>query len=95
MTYVDGDEVCAYRGDDGKQCAAGCLIPDSEYDHTYEGCSVVSVSFFDRWPETAVALVVELQATHDNKAPFDWERNFKKLASMFDLTYTPVSEVSP
>lgn len=28
---------CAYRGDDGRKCAVGCLIPDSLYDETMEG----------------------------------------------------------
>ena len=27
---------CAYRGDNGKMCAVGCLIPDSEYIKSIE-----------------------------------------------------------
>jgi len=34
VTILSGDTTftCAYRGDDGLQCSAGCLIPDDMYD---------------------------------------------------------------
>lgn len=28
---------CAYRGENGKKCAIGCLIPDDLYDYSFEG----------------------------------------------------------
>lgn len=34
------DGVCLYRGDNGLQCAAGCLIPDELYSEALEEKSV-------------------------------------------------------
>ena len=34
------DDNCKYRGVDGTACALGCLIPDSLYDKSIEGCAV-------------------------------------------------------
>lgn len=34
---------CAYRGDGGRKCAAGHLIPDSEYKESYENQVLVSM----------------------------------------------------
>lgn len=30
-------ETCAYRGNDGRRCAVGCLITDQAYDPGFEG----------------------------------------------------------
>lgn len=34
---TDEDAVCFYRGDGGKMCAIGALIPDSQYTANVEG----------------------------------------------------------
>ena len=33
------DGRCAYRGDGGRTCALGCLIPDEKYSRKFEGLS--------------------------------------------------------
>lgn len=42
MAWSDKDAamMCAYRGDGGLQCAAGCMIPDDKYEKRFEGCGV-------------------------------------------------------
>lgn len=34
---VGTKSVCRYRTDDGLKCAVGCLIPDEDYDTSWEG----------------------------------------------------------
>lgn len=33
--------ICSYRGDEGRQCAIGCLISDSDYDPDIEGLTPI------------------------------------------------------
>ena len=37
---MGGDGGCAYRGDEGRMCAVGCLIPDSVMDLEYNNSPV-------------------------------------------------------
>jgi hypothetical protein len=34
--------TCAYRGEEGRKCAVGCLIPDNKYTEDLEGLGVLS-----------------------------------------------------
>jgi len=36
----EGESLCQYRGEGGRSCAIGCLIPDELYNQVYEGRSV-------------------------------------------------------
>jgi hypothetical protein len=64
-----GYPSCAYRGDNGTMCAAGCLIPDEEYKSWFEGLPWDKVghtipslaSLTDRDHE----LINSLQGVHD------------------------------
>lgn len=75
---------CAYRGHDGLQCAAGCLIPDKEYKSTFEGksakgvaCESTGGTFFGH----DVNLVYELQQCHDYCPVVRWRRRLREIAS--------------
>ena len=35
---------CAYRGDEGRKCAAGHLIPDEDYNPAYEGMGIIALA---------------------------------------------------
>lgn len=35
-----GEELCAYRGDNGLKCAAGCLISNDEYNPIMDGLKI-------------------------------------------------------
>ncbi len=91
---MDGD-ACRYRSKDGMQCAAGCLIPDSDYSSDMEDKNVAAVSFFKNVYGPALDLIWRLQGTHDRSPLTEWELDWESVANDYDLTYTPVSEVAP
>jgi len=41
---VDANGYCAYRGQDGRRCAIGCLIADEFYNSALEGLSAEAES---------------------------------------------------
>ena len=65
--------ICAYRGEGGKSCAIGYLIPDDLYHPSFEGMSVVSLlrvedhlrEFFQITNLEDLYFLRELQETHD------------------------------
>ena len=73
---LSADNFCAYRGDLGRKCAFGHLIPDSLYESRFEGSSAYAIlchNVGSRYSSRLAAsleqhsdLVVELQQTHDN-----------------------------
>ena len=69
------DQGCAYRGDDGTMCAAGCLIPDDEYSPAFEGmpwdCIAQEVPSFANEPQGVHDLIASLQGVHDDE--WSWE----------------------
>ncbi len=77
-----------YRGTAGRMCAAGCLIPDSEYTPAMEGAAVATLPFFRGWSRDTVRLLTRLQRAHDTHAPAYWESFFPIIARDFGLVYT-------
>ena len=69
---VDGEGVCAYRGDNGLKCAAGCLMGDDEYDHEMERLSWSWLVGKGKVPSKHSSLISDLQGIHDNYPPYDW-----------------------
>ena len=69
---------CAYRGEGGLKCAAGCLIPDEEYSPEMEGRNWHTLASRDSVYRGVaekighVPLVVALQLVHDGVD--NWER---------------------
>lgn len=65
------DLGCAYRGDDGTMCAAGCLIPDDEYSRAFEGmpwnCIWKEVPSFANASFEDHDLIGSLQGVHDDE----------------------------
>ena len=83
-TYVFSDggyPRCAYRGDNGTMCAAGCLIPDEEYDQGFEGCSWFVIQ--EKIPSLASLtskehkLIISLQDLHDSYVDWDSMNSLK------------------
>lgn len=95
---MDKYEGCAYRGDNGTKCAAGCLIPDDKYSKELEGRSMYSnVCGEEKITDAGrlivelghdIDLVYELQLMHDGHDPENWENEFKLIAKKHGLTYT-------
>ncbi|AKF12681.1 hypothetical protein PHIM7_135 [Sinorhizobium phage phiM7] len=62
----DAETVCAYRGADGRKCAAGWLIPDDEYDPSMEGMMVFETAYFeDNFSPYVLEFIANLQDIHD------------------------------
>lgn len=70
---------CQYRGDNGGKCAAGCLIPDAEYDPAIEGKIWTELVNFDEVPSNHCKLIRKLQIIHDQYDTEDWYERLTKL----------------
>ena len=71
-TDKDGGVICAYRGDEGRKCAVGHLIPDDRYVPEMEAKSVSNLLThyplaLGKVPSTAMLKVLQFtQVTHDS-----------------------------
>jgi hypothetical protein len=89
------DDVCAYRGEGGLKCAAGCLISDEEASIFKPGFNLNTLPWSCLITRGMVTdkhktLISEMQAIHDS--PYfnpkqDWLVEIKKLAKKRGLTY--------
>ena len=80
-SYLGLSDVCAYRGEGGKQCAVGCLIKDEFYHKDLEGWSAAPVliaSGINLSPEME-KMLNDLQYLHDGRDPKSWELRLQKL----------------
>ncbi len=84
---VDGTLICAYRGDNGCKCAAGCLIPDDMYDPDFENISWNAngnIGFADMKFKLNLNgydyFIRELQGIHDSYDPTRWEERLRVFA---------------
>jgi hypothetical protein len=93
LSDSEGMPFCAYRGDNGRMCAIGCLIPDSQYEKRYEGKTASWVA--EEEQVTAITRIQgnnlnELQRIHDQNSPDDWENLWSYFAETRGLTFTPL-----
>jgi hypothetical protein len=86
QSTLDGGvkSTCAYRGVDGLQCAAGCLIADEEYSPRLEGSGWGSYIF----PDSHRDLITQLQRIHDHKPVELWEASLRSVATKHGLAWT-------
>lgn len=84
---------CAYRGTEGRRCAIGFLIPDTEYQSNMEG-----LNFMDDKIERAIRkrigrevtsednkLLADLLLCHDVSEPENWVPRLAKIAEEHGL----------
>lgn len=72
-TSLSDNYVCAYKGTDGRKCAAGWLIPEGSYNPIIEGKDLFEVAKLDVFPNLfpmlgtpdKVEFVFDLQRVHD------------------------------
>ncbi len=83
---------CAYRGNLGMSCAAGCLIGDDEYRIGMEGRSWSRVVSSHMITAAHLPLITSLQQCHDLFLPCQWESQLKYVAEIHRLTYNPPSD---
>ena len=76
---------CAYRGQNGLKCAAGCLIPDEIYDEDLEGQLWCNIKDIVDMKQHAY-LVTKLQYIHDEKDVNCWKHELTFLANRLALS---------
>jgi hypothetical protein len=83
-------ERCAYRGDGGRKCAIGILIPDDQYRDDFENRSVSELMVDEGLPclhGLTLALLKLLQAIHDYSDPIDWPLELASAAEGCGLNF--------
>ena len=94
--FDDQKDECRYRMG-GKCCAAGCLIPDEDYNCAMEGEGIepdlgvngLAYKYFEK-RGFDMRLLCSLQSAHDQIAPTKWElfeRGMKEVATNHELAY--------
>ena len=90
LVNPDGHEsmVCAYRGANGKKCAAGFCIEDSLYEKSMERNTITGVIQQFGLKELAVheVLLSTLQSIHDGVSIAAWKAELLHLAKTRELS---------
>jgi len=73
--------TCAYRGQGGLKCAAGCCIADEDYSPEIEGNSVwrTELGFENVLGKHKLDLLTKLQEIHDYESVSTWGSSLDKL----------------
>ena len=91
---VNSAGKCLYKTSSGLRCAAGCLIPDKDYDPKMEGDYIngdvknqlISKFFKDSgFSEKEIYLIRELQWVHDTKPIKSWRNELNLIAKKFEI----------
>lgn len=85
-SYREG-RSCAYRGDNGAKCAAGCLISEDEYSAKMENETWDYLAKTGVVPADHDHLIKELQELHDDVDVIHWEEALKHVATRAKLEY--------
>jgi hypothetical protein len=85
----DGEgESCRMRGDEGRKCAIGCLIPNSEYDEDLlEGelnPDTIKMHVRALWKVDS-SLLRAMQRVHDLHRVSEWNKELRIVADIFGL----------
>lgn len=78
--------TCAYRGQNGDMCAAGCLMSDKEYREEFEGADWGTLVSEKNVPPAHEALIARLQSIHDGPAPNTWKEKLQALAERYQFS---------
>ncbi len=87
---IQGD--CRYRGEDGKMCAIGCLIPDDVYSSGMEGKNVRGTLFDGNEPlrrlfaDIDFGMLGDCQDVHDQEPLSSWANKLRDIAAWHGLT---------
>jgi hypothetical protein len=67
LASVEMSDRCAYRGDEGRKCAVGWLIPDEAYRPEMEGWPVLHVLEECAVPSSMAYWIRRAQLEHDTR----------------------------
>ena len=78
---------CLYRSKNGLKCAAGCLIPDEQYEaiKDKEGKNWRHLVLHRLVSSSHMNLIELLQDTHDDDSPEEWKQSLCRIATKFGL----------
>jgi hypothetical protein len=79
---------CMYRGQNGAQCALGCLITDEQYSPKMEDLNpqtLLKKFVLPQFNDVSVYLLADLQCIHDNNVPAEWRQKLGRLAGKHGL----------
>ena len=89
----ENDAGCAYRGIEGRRCAAGFLIPDDKYSTKFEHQGIMWEPYLDGgynrptnclismgYDKELLKFTTALQGIHDDKGVEEWEEEWQQLA---------------
>lgn len=79
------EQGCAYRGENGLKCAAGCLMADDEYRWGWENWGWGQLVSAKEVPRNHRLLILALQGVHDKYFPNLWRGNLELVAKKFKL----------
>ena len=80
---------CYYRMDCGKMCAVGALIPDEQYQETFEGQASDDIQqLIPALSYISPDLLGRAQSIHDGREFEEWYDEFNELAKQFGLDTT-------
>ena len=88
-----GKSFCAYRGEEGRQCAIGCLIADEEYKFAMDGSGDTSfmglaiAGYFPTVKRKRANFLRRLQFIHDSHDPDKWEERLLQFAIDYNLEW--------
>jgi len=88
VNLTSDEKSCAYRGDNGMKCAAGCLIADEEYNPAMmEGNSWywISDELGLNTMDERTLIISALQNVHDQYAPDSWRDMLQRIAHEYKL----------
>ena len=88
----EGQVGCAYRGDDGKMCAVGCLLKDDQYTPELEGKVSREYAVEKALEGSGInmtramrRMLQELQSCHDNAPISEWPEILESIAARYNL----------
>lgn len=92
--FTQSPANCAYRGDGGRKCAIGVLIPDERYTVALEGQNVYTPDVLNAAQlDTSIphqgVLAGRLQWIHDCNSPEAWHTLLGSAAADYELHFTP------
>lgn len=91
-TTADGTK-CVYRGENGRKCAVGHLIPDSKYapamDMSYGDTSILGIyKDYGLFDHDTAEFLIDFQTAHDEPYSTDERRSeFKRIAKAYGLEW--------
>jgi hypothetical protein len=96
-----GSGVCLYRDDQGRSCAAGCLMANDEYDPKFEGFGWMGLTHKHGVDRAHLTLIDWLQEIHDDAPRYapglnlhrHWRNKLVMLAENFSLNTDALSKV--